>query len=355
MAKKVEKNDKLEEALAEIEKKYGKGIIMDLTANSILDVPVISTGVISIDKALGVFGVPKGRIIEIFGDSAGGKTTLCLSIVAQAQKEGMCAWFDVEQKMNLTWAKINGVDLSANKFKISQIGVCENVLECLQILVESGSFKVIVVDSVAAMPTKAEMEGDYGDATIGVQAKLLSSAMRKLVEVVAKTNTILIFINQIRDKIKLGFAGGFGDNFITCGGKAIPFYATVRIKATKIKQLTVGTGAETKSIGSEHQIKVVKNQVAPPFLKANFKIYNTEGISELAQILDYAIDLKVVKKEGAWFSFENKNLAQGKSKVRLLLKKETELYNKIKTLTLDKLKKQEVAESEPDDEDEDKD
>lgn len=353
MAKaKVEKNEALEQVRASIEKKHGKGILRPLSSDSILEVPVFSSGIISVDKALGCGGIPRGRIIEIFGGEGSGKSTFCWSCVSQAQKEGLCAYFDTENKADLKWAKLNGVDL--NKLEFSQVGLCETVLDSLQIMVESGLFRLIVIDSVAAMPTKAELEGDAGDATIGVQAKMLSVALKKLAELVAKTQTTIIFVNQVRDKISLGFSGGFGDKETTCGGRAIRFYASIRMKVTKIKQLTVGKGAETQSIGSVSQAKIIKNQVGIPFLKADFTIYNTEGISELAQILDYAINLKVIKKEGAWCSFEGNKLGQGKRKIRDFLKKpeNKSIYEKIKSITLEKIRKQEVAESESEDSEE---
>jgi len=308
----------VEIAVGQIEKQFGKGSIMRLgQRGAIAAVPSISTGSISLDYALGVGGVPRGRVIEIFGPEASGKTTLALQVIAQAQKNGgMAAFVDAEHALDPTYAKKLGVDL--DNLLVSQPDHGEQALEIVELLVRSGGVDVVVVDSVAALVPKAEIEGEMGEAQVGLQARLMSQALRKLTGVVSKSNTCLIFINQLREKIGVMF----GNPETTTGGRALKFYASVRLDIRRIGAIKDG---ETV-VGGRTRVKVVKNKVAPPFREAEFDVLYGEGISREGDLLDLAVDRRIVEKSGTWFSFNGERLGQGRENARQLLKANSELY-----------------------------
>lgn len=317
----MQKEKALESALTQIEKQYGKGAIMLMNdAASRIQVDTISTGCIELDSALGVGGVPKGRIIEIYGPESSGKTTLALHIIAQAQKEeGMCVFIDAEHALDPVYAEKLGIQM--DKLYISQPDSGEQALDIADALVRSGAIDVIVVDSVAALVPKAELEGDMGDSHVGLQARLMSQALRKLAGVVGKTNTCVIFINQLREKVGVMF----GSPETTTGGKALKFFASVRLDVRKIDTLKQGNDP----VGSRTRVKVVKNKVAPPFRIAEFDIIYGEGISKEGSILDMGVNNKIINKTGAWFSYGDIRIGQGRENARNFLKDNPELCAEI--------------------------
>ena len=298
-------------AVGQIEKQFGKGSIMRLGQDAAVTIPSISTGAVSLDYALGVGGVPRGRVIEIFGPEASGKTTLALQVIAQAQLAGgMAAFVDAEHALDATYAQKLGINLE--DLLVSQPDHGEQALEIVEVLVRSGGVDVIVVDSVAALVPRAEIEGDMGDAQMGLQARLMSQALRKLTGVVAKSKTSLIFINQLRQKIGVMF----GNPETTTGGRALKFYASVRIDIRRIGAIKDGDAV----VGGRTRVKVVKNKVAPPFRQSEFDLMYGEGISREGDLLDLAVDQKIVEKSGTWFSYDGERLGQGREKVKLFLK-----------------------------------
>ena len=317
----MSKEKALEVALAQIEKQFGKGAIMLMgDAASKITVDVIPTGCIELDAALGVGGVPRGRIVEIYGPEASGKTTLALHIVAQAQKMGgMCVFIDAEHALDPVYAKNLGIDL--DNLYISQPDCGEQALEIADSLARSGAVDVIVIDSVAALVPKSELEGDMGDSHVGLQARLMSQALRKLAGVVGKSSTCVIFINQLREKVGVMF----GNPETTTGGKALKYFASVRLDVRRIDTLKQGNAA----VGSRTRVKVVKNKVAPPFRQAEFDIIYGEGVSKEGSALDMGVEHKLINKTGAWFSYGDYRLGQGRENARQFLKDNPELCSEI--------------------------
>ena len=308
----TDKEKALRTALANIEKQFGKGAVMRLGENVTMNVDKISTGSLSLDIALGIGGLPKGRIVEIYGPESSGKTTLALHVAAEAQKAGgNAAFIDVEHALDPVYANALGVDIDS--LLVSQPDTGEQALEICEALVRSGAIDVIVVDSVAAMTTKAEIEGEMGDSHVGLQARLMSQGMRKLTSVIGKTNTIVIFINQLREKIGVMY----GNPETTTGGRALKYYASVRIDVRRIEALKVGG----EVIGNRTRAKVVKNKVAPPFKEAEFDIMFGQGISKLGEIVDIGAKMGIVNKSGAWFSYGDIRLGQGRDNAKEYLKR----------------------------------
>ncbi|WP_298064737.1 recombinase RecA [uncultured Cetobacterium sp.] len=313
----TDKSKALETALKQIRKDFGEGSIMKLGENQGMNIEVIPTGSINLDLALGLGGVPRGRIIEVYGAESSGKTTIALHIVAQAQKMGgVAAFIDAEHALDPVYAKALGVDVE--ELLISQPDFGEQALEIADMLVRSGAIDVIVVDSVAALVPKAEIDGEMSDQQMGLQARLMSKALRKLTGSINKSKTTMIFINQVRDKIG-GFS--FGPQTTTTGGKALKFYSSVRMEVKRVGSVKQGEEA----IGNETVVKVTKNKVAPPFKEAKFQIMYGKGISRVGEILDMALDNDIVAKSGAWFSFGDIRLGQGKENVKARLETEPEL------------------------------
>lgn len=315
------KEKALEVALLQIEKQFGKGSIMKLgDASAKLNIDVIPTGAISLDLALGVGGIPRGRIVEIYGPESSGKTTVALHMAAEAQRlGGIAAFIDAEHALDPMYAKKLGVDI--DNLLISQPDTGEQALEITEALVRSGAVDIIIIDSVAALTPQAEIEGEMGDAHVGLQARLMSQALRKLTAVISKSNTIAIFINQIREKVGVMF----GNPETTPGGRALKFYASVRLEVRKIETLKQGN----EIIGNRTRVKVVKNKVAPPFKEAEFDIIYGEGISRIGCILDMAVEQNVVNKSGAWFSYGDIRIGQGRENARDFLSKETAILAEI--------------------------
>jgi recombination protein RecA len=307
-----EKAKAVELAVGQIEKQFGKGAIMRLGQKGpIQPLDAISTGSISIDYALGVGGVPRGRVIEIFGPESSGKTTLALQVIAEAQRQGgMAAFVDAEHALDAAYAQKLGVDL--DNVLVSQPDNGEQALEIVEVLIRSGGVDVVVVDSVAALVPKAEIEGEMGDAQMGLQARLMSQALRKLTGVVAKSKTCLIFINQLREKIGVMF----GNPETTTGGRALKFYASVRIDIRRIASIKDGDAV----VGGRTRVKVVKNKVAPPFREAEFDVMYGEGISRMGDLLDLAVEKRIVEKSGAWFAYSGERLGQGRENAKQFLK-----------------------------------
>ena len=317
----MEKQKALDMALSQIEKQFGKGAVMKLGEKSVnQSIEVISTGCLELDFALGVGGFPRGRIIEIYGPESSGKTTVALHTIAEAQKGGgIAAFIDAEHALDPVYAKALGVDI--DELYISQPDTGEQALEICESLVRSGAIDVIVVDSVAALVPKAEIEGDMGDSHVGLQARLMSQALRKLTSAISKSNTIVIFINQLREKVGVMF----GNPEVTTGGKALKFYASIRLDIRKIEQIKQGT----EFVGNRTRVKVVKNKVAPPFKQAEFDMIYGEGISREGSVLDMAVARDIVQKSGSWFAYNDTRIAQGKENARQFLKDNPELCNEI--------------------------
>lgn len=322
MAKQTEEQQKaLAAVLAQLDKTFGKGTVMRLgDQTAALDIQAISTGSLGLDIALGIGGLPRGRIVEIYGPESSGKTTLTLQVIAEAQKAGgTTAFIDAEHALDPIYARKLGVD--TDNLYITQPDTGEQALEITDALVRSGAFDVVVVDSVAALTPKAEIEGDMGDSHVGLQARLMSQALRKLTANIKRTNTLVIFINQIRMKIGVMF----GSPETTTGGNALKFYASVRLDIRRIG--SVKNGDEV--LGNQTRVKVVKNKVAPPFKQAEFEILYGEGISRLGEIIDLGVAIDVIQKSGAWYSYGGEKIGQGKEKVRTFLKEKPELATEI--------------------------
>lgn len=323
------RNKNLDLALQQIQKDFGDGAIMRLGSALQMDVESIPTGNILIDRALGVGGFPKGRIVEIFGPESSGKTTLTLTVIAQAQKRGGLAGFiDVEHALDPAYAKKLGVKV--DELLVSQPSSGEEALRICETLVRSNALDVIVLDSVAALVTKAELEGDIGDATVGAQARLMSAALRKLTALISKASTVVIFTNQIREKIGVMF----GNPETTPGGKALKFYASVRCDIRRIGAIKQADGTVT---GNRTKLKMVKNKVAPPFTEAEFDIMYNEGISSTGALLDLALEQGIVEKRGSWLSYKGAQLAQGRDAAKEVLKTNTELYEELEAAVKAKL------------------
>jgi recombination protein RecA len=307
-----ERNKAIDLAVGQIEKQFGKGSIMRLgQKNAIAPIEAISTGAISIDYALGIGGMPRGRVIEIFGPESSGKTTLALQVIAEAQKTGgMAAFVDAEHALDAQYAQKLGVDLE--NLLVSQPDNGEQALEIVEVLIRSASVDVVVVDSVAALVPKAEIEGEMGEAQMGLQARLMSQALRKLTGVVSKSKTTLIFINQLREKIGVMF----GNPETTTGGRALKFYASVRVDIRRIASIKDGD----QVIGGRTRVKIVKNKVAPPFREAEFDVMYGEGISKEGDLLDLAVEKRIIEKSGAWFAYSGERLGQGRENVKQFLK-----------------------------------
>lgn len=324
------KKDALDTAIKQLEKQYGKGTVMKLGQAPALNVESISTGSITLDCALGIGGVPRGRIVEIFGPESSGKTTVALHIIASAQKAGgEAAFIDVEHALDPVYAKALGVDIDS--LLVSQPDTGEQALEITEALVRSGAIDVIVVDSVAAMVPKAEIEGLMGDAHVGLQARLMSQALRKLTGAISKTNCVAVFINQLREKVGVMY----GSPEVTPGGRALKFYSSVRLDVRKQEQLKSGG----EIIGNHTKVKVVKNKVAPPFKEAEFDIMYGQGISRVGEILDLAVKLDFVEKSGAWFSYKGERLGQGRDNVKELISKNPALLEELDGLIRQNLDK----------------
>ena len=316
----VDKSKALDTALAQIEKQFGKGAVMRLGQNQAMQVEAISTGSFSLDMALGIGGLPRGRIVEIYGPESSGKTTLALHCIAQGQKSGgYAAFIDVEHALDPIYAQALGVDVDS--LLVSQPDTGEQALEITEALVRSGAIDVIVVDSVAALVPRAEIEGDMGDSHVGLQARLMSQALRKLAGAISKSNCVAIFINQLREKVGVIY----GSPEVTPGGRALKFYASVRIDIRKIETLKNGT----EQIGTRTRAKVVKNKIAPPFREAEFDVMYGKGISREGEILDLAAKLDIVQKSGAWFSYGETRLGQGRDNSKEFLKNNPEMMAEI--------------------------
>ena len=319
-----DKKAALETALAQIEKQFGKGAVMKLGANVTMQVDAIPTGSLGLDLALGIGGVPRGRIVEVYGPESSGKTTLALQILAEAQKMGgEVAFIDVEHALDPTYAAALGVDI--NSLLVSQPDTGEQAMEICEALVRSGAIDAVVVDSVAAMVPRAEIEGEMGDSHVGLQARLMSQALRKLTGVIGKTNTVCIFINQLREKVGIVY----GNPEVTTGGRALKYYSSVRIDVRRIEGLKDSTGA---FIGNRTRAKIVKNKVAPPFREAEFDIMFGEGISKIGEILDLGVKLGVVQKSGAWFNYGEMRLGQGRDNAKQFLKEHPEVSDEIEKI-----------------------
>ncbi len=317
---KKDKDKTLDQVLADIEKQFGKGAIMKLGEKGIRNVDVVSSGSLMLDRALGVGGYPKGRIIEIFGPESSGKTTIALHAIAEVQKTGgRAAFIDAEHALDPVYAKKLGVD--TDELLLSQPDTGEQALEIVEALVRSEAMSIIVIDSVAALVPQAEIEGEMGDSHVGLQARLMSQALRKLGGIVNKTNTICIFINQLREKVGVMF----GNPETTPGGRALKFYSTVRLDVRRGEQIKVNGDV----LGNKTVIKVVKNKVAPPFKTAEVEIMYGEGISKIGEVIDLAASMGIVDKSGAWFSYKGEKIGQGKENVKLVLKNNKALYDEI--------------------------
>jgi recombination protein RecA len=316
----TERSRAVDMAIASIEKQFGKGSIMRLGERKVVDVPAISTSCLSLDAAIGIGGVPRGRIVEIYGPESGGKTTLALHIVASAQKSGgVAAYIDAEHAMDAKYAGNLGVNV--NDLFISQPDSGEQALEIAEALVRSNGVDVLVIDSVAALVPRAELEGEMGDSLPGLQARLMSQALRKLTAVVSRSNTCLIFINQIREKIGVMF----GNPETTSGGRALKFYSSVRLDIRRISSIKDGDSV----VGNRTRVKVVKNKVAPPFKESEFDIMYGEGISREGDLLDLAVEHKIVEKSGAWFSYKGERLGQGRENAKNLIKSDREVAARV--------------------------
>ncbi len=330
MGENIEKKKALEMAMSQIEKQFGKGSVMKLGEFKAMEIEAIPTGALSLDIALGIGGVPRGRIIEVFGPESSGKTTLALHIVAEAQKMGgEAAFIDAEHALDPVYAKKLGVDI--DNLIVSQPDTGEQALEITESLVRSGALDVIVVDSVAALVPKAEIDGDMGDSHMGLQARLMSQALRKLAGAINKSKTVLIFINQLREKIGIMF----GNPETTTGGRALKFYASVRMDIRKIENIK--QDGEVK--GNRVRVKVIKNKVAPPFREAEFDVVYGQGISKEGNILDMAVNLDIIDKAGSWFSYNGERIGQGRENVKKYLKENPEILEEVEQKVRDNFAK----------------
>ena len=326
---KREKLKSLETTLGKIEKDFGKGAIMKLGDHAVVNVGVIPSGSLALDIALGVGGYPRGRVVEIFGPESSGKTTLAIHAIAQAQKAGgIAAFIDAEHAFDSSYAQKLGVDIE--NLLISQPDNGEQALEITEHLIRSGAIDIIVIDSVAALTPKAEIEGEMGDSKMGLQARLMSQALRKLTATISKTNTCCVFINQLREKIGVMF----GNPETTTGGNALKFYASIRLDIRKVNQIKEGE----EIFGNRTKVKVVKNKLAPPFRKAEFDLLYGEGISRLGEVIDLAVEQEIIKKSGSWFSYGETRLGQGRDAVKVLLADNPELTLEIEKKIIEKLK-----------------
>lgn len=330
-ASREERDKALDAALAQIQKQFGKGAVMRLGDDSArMNIEAIPTGSMSLDLATGIGGVPRGRIIEVFGPESSGKTTLALHIIAEAQKQGgRAAFIDAEHALDPEYARNLGVDV--DELLVSQPDYGEQALEIAEMLVRSGAVEIVVVDSVAALVPKHEIDGAMGDATVGLQARLMSQALRKLAGVINKTNTTIIFINQLREKIGVMF----GNPETTTGGRALKFFASMRIDVRKVESIKSGD----QILGSRTRAKIVKNKVAPPFKQAEFDIMYGQGISRSGDVLDCAVDAKVIEKAGSWYSFEGSRIGQGRENVKKFLEDNPDVMDRVEGKLLDGLKK----------------
>jgi recombination protein RecA len=334
----VERDKALEMALGQIEKQFGKGSIMRLGENAHMQIEVVPTGALALDVALGVGGLPRGRIVEIFGPESSGKSTLAMHVVAEAQRNGgACAYIDAEHAMDPVYARAIGVNI--DELLISQPDTGEQGLEIADMLVRSGALDVIVVDSVAALVPRAEIEGEMGDSHVGLQARLMSQALRKLTANLNRSKTIAVFINQLREKIGVMF----GSPETTPGGRALKFYSSVRLDIRRIE--SIKDGAEV--VGNRTRVKVVKNKTAPPFRQAEFDIMYGKGISREGSVIDLGVDLGIIKKSGAWFTYEGEQLGQGREKAKEFLAASPELMVEITDKVMRKAGIGEALEAEP--------
>ena len=321
-----EKQKALDMAITQLEKQFGKGAVMKLGENLGMAVDHIKTGSVSLDLALGIGGVPKGRIVEIYGPESSGKTTIALQVIAESQKTGGCAAFiDVEHALDPVYAKNLGVDIDS--LLVSQPDTGEQALEITEALVRSGAIDVVVIDSVAALVPKAEIEGDMGDSHVGLHARLMSQGLRKLAGVISKSNCVAIFINQLRDKIGVIY----GSSETTTGGRALKFYSSVRIDIRRIEAIK----SNGEIIGNRTRAKIVKNKVAPPFREAEFDIMYGKGISHEGELVDLGLKFDILKRSGAWFYYGETRIGQGRDNVKLLLSENTELAQEIETKLID--------------------
>ena len=331
---KTEKFKALKLTMDKIDKDFGKGSVMMMSDKGIIEQEVISTGSIGLDMALGIGGLPKGRVVEIYGPESSGKTTLAIHVIAEAQKKGgMCAFIDAEHAFDSMYAQKLGVDI--DNLLISQPDYGEQALEIADRLILSGALDVVVIDSVAALVPKSELEGEMGDSKMGLHARLMSQALRKLTATISKTNSCCIFINQLREKIGVMF----GNPETTTGGNALKFYASVRLDIRRMAQIKDGD----ESIGNHVKVKVVKNKVAPPFRQAEFDIIYGEGISKVGEIIDMGVELGIVQKSGSWFSYNNDKLGQGRESVKQLMIDNPEMANEIEAKIREKIKEAQLA------------
>lgn len=342
-----EKKKALEAAISQIEKDFGKGSIMKLgTGMEKMNVEVVPTGCLSLDLALGVGGIPKGRILEVYGPESSGKTTVALHMVSEVQKRGGIAGFiDAEHALDPTYAKAIGVNI--DELYISQPDSGEQALEIAETMVRSGAVDIVVVDSVAALVPKAEIDGDMGDSHVGLQARLMSQALRKLTSVISKTNCIVVFINQLREKIGVMF----GNPETTTGGRALKFYASIRMDVRRIDSIKQGG----EVIGNRTRIKIVKNKVAPPFKEAQFDIMFGTGISRVGDVLDIAVEDNIINKAGAWFSYNNEKIGQGRENAKIYLEENPDIFDEIESKVREKHTHKEVTDEKESEKDNSKD
>ena len=337
----TEKKKALEAALSQIEKQFGKGSVMKLGETTVMDVEAIPTGSLSLDIALGIGGIPRGRIVEVYGPESSGKTTLTLHMIAEAQKlGGEAAFIDAEHALDPVYAKHLGVDI--DNLIVSQPDTGEQALEIAEALVRSGALDIIVVDSVAALVPKAEIDGDMGDSHIGLQARLMSQALRKLAGAINKTKTVIIFINQLREKVGIMF----GNPETTTGGRALKYYASVRLDIRKIENIK----QDGEVTGNRARVKVVKNKMAPPFREAEFDIVYGKGISKSGSILDLAVNLDIVEKSGSWFSYNGERIGQGRENIKKYLEENPKIMEEIEEKVRENYKKafeQSLTDEEP--------